>query len=114
MTEFHHCFTELPPSPSLTEVFHPVEGAAWGCAAAEDAVEDRVAVVVFAAGALGGAGAGAVCAAGALPPATESHQRDTAFPPDPSLTEASQPEVGAARGAAAVLEAPSPAGAAAP
>jgi len=113
VTEFHHCFTPLPPSPSLTEASQPEVGAAWGCAAAEDVVEDRVAVVVLATGAVGAAGAGAVCAAGAPPPAIDPHQRDTALPPDPSLTEASQPEVGAACGAAAVLGAPSPAGASA-
>ena len=62
-----------------------------------------VAVVVFATGALWVVAAGAVCAAvDAPPPATEPHQRLTALPPEPSLTDASHPEVGAACGAAAL------------
>ena len=62
-----------------------------------------VAVVVFATGALVVAAAGAVCAAvDAPPPATDPHQRLTALPPEPSLTDASHPEVGAACAAAAL------------
>ena len=79
--------------------------SAGGAGAAE-----RVAVVVFDADLLwpdeavaGFAGVGSG-ADSALPPATEFHQRLTAFPPDPSLTDAFQPDVGAACGVAAAEE----------